>query len=235
MRHSVRRRLKPTWSPMIALMSAALLVLAGVGTAFAQPGNGQGPPEKETICHKPGTPAEKTMEAPPSALSGHLNHGDERGPCTDDGIIDADGTESRFSGDPEAREVTVGDSLSTFPVENPNESGLDAFDQDGDGQWTLSDAGEAGDDLHVEGPAFCESGQRDSRHQEGKDCLALDNNDDLATGDQVDCDLEVAFDFTGSFDSCPPDGVTYHDANGNGAWDDGEDIVLDSNGDGVFN
>lgn len=57
MRQSLSRTLKPTWSPMIALVSAALLVLAGVGTAFAQPGNGQGPREKETICHKPGTPA----------------------------------------------------------------------------------------------------------------------------------------------------------------------------------
>lgn len=64
--------------------------------------------------------------------------------------------------------------------------------------------------------------------------MVLDNNDDLATGDQVDCDLEVAFDFTGSFDSCPPDGVAYHDANDNDAWDDGEDIVLDTNNNLVF-
>ncbi len=34
-----------------------------------------------TICHKPGTPAEKTMTIPQSALNGHLVHGDTMGPC----------------------------------------------------------------------------------------------------------------------------------------------------------
>ncbi len=34
-----------------------------------------------TICHKPGTPAEKTMTVPRAALNGHLGHGDTRGPC----------------------------------------------------------------------------------------------------------------------------------------------------------
>ena len=35
----------------------------------------------ETICHKPGTPAEKTMTVPQSALQSHLEHGDTIGPC----------------------------------------------------------------------------------------------------------------------------------------------------------
>jgi prepilin-type N-terminal cleavage/methylation domain-containing protein len=34
-----------------------------------------------TICHKPGTPAEKTMTVPTSALGGHLGHGDTMGAC----------------------------------------------------------------------------------------------------------------------------------------------------------
>jgi len=34
-----------------------------------------------TICHKPGTPAEKTKTVPQSALSGHLGHGDTMGAC----------------------------------------------------------------------------------------------------------------------------------------------------------
>jgi hypothetical protein len=34
-----------------------------------------------TICHKPGTKAEKTMVIPREALSGHLGHGDHLGPC----------------------------------------------------------------------------------------------------------------------------------------------------------
>ncbi len=34
-----------------------------------------------TICHKPGTSAEKTMVIDPSSLSGHLGHGDTDGAC----------------------------------------------------------------------------------------------------------------------------------------------------------
>ena len=37
--------------------------------------------EKVAICHKPGTPAEKTKFVPESALRGHLRHGDTLGPC----------------------------------------------------------------------------------------------------------------------------------------------------------
>jgi hypothetical protein len=33
------------------------------------------------ICHKPGTPAQKTLVIPDTALAGHLGHGDTRGPC----------------------------------------------------------------------------------------------------------------------------------------------------------
>jgi hypothetical protein len=36
---------------------------------------------KITICHKPGTPAEKTLRIPIEALDGHLGHGDMIGPC----------------------------------------------------------------------------------------------------------------------------------------------------------
>ena len=36
---------------------------------------------KVTICHKPGTPAQKTLEVSASALGGHLGHGDTIGPC----------------------------------------------------------------------------------------------------------------------------------------------------------
>jgi hypothetical protein len=34
-----------------------------------------------TICHKPGTPAEKTLIVDDSAVPGHLRHGDYLGPC----------------------------------------------------------------------------------------------------------------------------------------------------------
>jgi len=37
--------------------------------------------EKITICHKPGTPAEQTMDVPSIAVEGHLGHGDTMGAC----------------------------------------------------------------------------------------------------------------------------------------------------------
>jgi hypothetical protein len=36
---------------------------------------------KVAICHKPGTPAQKTLVIPFKALKGHLGHGDTKGPC----------------------------------------------------------------------------------------------------------------------------------------------------------
>jgi hypothetical protein len=40
------------------------------------------PTAKISICHKPGTPAEKTLLLPASAIPGHLGHGDVLGPCS---------------------------------------------------------------------------------------------------------------------------------------------------------
>ena len=49
------------------------------------PGSTPTPPPSSggtvTICHKPGTPAEKTMVVNESGLSGHLGHGDTIGAC----------------------------------------------------------------------------------------------------------------------------------------------------------
>ena len=38
-------------------------------------------PDKVTICNKPGTPAEKTMQVSQTAVPGHLGHGDVIGGC----------------------------------------------------------------------------------------------------------------------------------------------------------
>jgi hypothetical protein len=45
--------------------------------------------ETVTICHKPGTPAEKTLVLPAAALFGHLRHGDEQGVCPDAAVAAA--------------------------------------------------------------------------------------------------------------------------------------------------
>ncbi|HLF95896.1 MAG TPA: hypothetical protein VI457_02020 [Methylococcaceae bacterium] len=40
--------------------------------------------DKVKICHKPNSPAEKTLEIPVAALKGHVGHGDSVGECDDD-------------------------------------------------------------------------------------------------------------------------------------------------------
>ena len=159
-------------------------------------------------------------------------------PC-EDIIIDADGTATAGDGlgtcrspvTPGAVQVTKGDLLSSFPDGPAHSSGLDWFDQDGNGVWTLTCNG---DDLHLEAPEFCPTGIRDGNHDLGQDCKVLDFNGDLANGQQVDCDLEVAFNFGTTVTVCPDPLIKYFDADADGAYDDGEDIVLDFDNDGVF-
>jgi hypothetical protein len=219
---------------VVAALGAALLAAPASGKQHkAVSGKQQkvkktsGKKGKVTICHKPGKPAEKTLRVGAPAVRAHLRHGDTEGPCTIDEIIDADGTLTAQSGDPGAREVMLGDALATFPDGDATESGLDMFDQDNNQAWT-----QGVDDLHLEAPEFCPTGIRDGTHNLGLDCKVLDVNGDLADGEPVDCDLEVAASFSGM--PCPPPGVKYHDANGNGSYDNGEDIVLDMNDNGVF-
>ena len=66
---------------LLASMMAITALMLAAAPALAQ----QGPPDKVTICHKPGTPAEKTLEVPPQAVPGHLGHGDTLGPCNGGG------------------------------------------------------------------------------------------------------------------------------------------------------
>lgn len=60
-----------------AILAAVLATVAIVPVVMAAPG-GHDP---VTICHKPGTPAEKTLAVDSAALRGHLAHGDYLGPC----------------------------------------------------------------------------------------------------------------------------------------------------------
>jgi hypothetical protein len=64
---------------MIRKIVFTLLVALLVGTvAVGSVSAGQ---EKVTVCHKPGTPAEATLEIAAPALNAHLGHGDYQGPC----------------------------------------------------------------------------------------------------------------------------------------------------------
>lgn len=58
--------------------ATTLLLMAGIHTTVAGLSI---PPEQVTICHKPTTPAEKTLTLPGTAIEGHLGHGDRLGAC----------------------------------------------------------------------------------------------------------------------------------------------------------
>lgn len=144
-----------------------------------------------------------------------------------DAIVDADGTLSRFSGDPTFRDVMDGDPLTSWPTGGGFE-GIDVFDTDGSMSWTF------GDDIHVEDAATHPGAIRNGVHDDGLDPNVLDWDDSLDStpgAEVVSCDLEGGAFCTGTLLT----DLTFFDANGDGVWNDGEDIVLDLNGDGIFN
>jgi hypothetical protein len=63
------------------LFLAVLALLALSAHQFAYSSNSSAPPEMVTICHGPGTPAEKTLTLPEPAAAAHLRHGDRLGSC----------------------------------------------------------------------------------------------------------------------------------------------------------
>jgi hypothetical protein len=159
-------------------------------------------------------------------------------PCDalNDKCIDADGTATAGRGDFGVDgEVMAGDSLSSWPTGGWNE-GLDWFDNDDSCTWTL------GDDLHVEDPDTHPGALRDGKHDDNIDNfdpLVLDLDGNLADGQGVDVDLETGTVNPNGFSDSLCDGpdplLKFKDTSTNTYWDNGEDIVLDVNGDGIFN
>jgi len=142
-----------------------------------------------------------------------------------DQCIDTDGTLTAGNGIPGAVNVSLGAALKPFPDGGAN-NGLGMIDTDADDEWTF---GPSGDDLIAEGIGVCPTGTANAAFNDGADCKVLDIDDGLVEGEPVDCNLE-----TGAMCMAPlPAPIKYFDANGNDAWDNGEDIVLDVNGNGL--
>jgi len=64
---------------MLRKLVFTLLVVVLVGAVWA--GAVSASQEKVTICHKPGTPDQATLQVAAPALNAHLGHGDYEGEC----------------------------------------------------------------------------------------------------------------------------------------------------------
>ena len=106
---------------VVAALAAVLLSAGGTGVEAK-------PDDAVTICHKPGTPAEKTLTLPPSAVGGHLGHGDTEGACG--GTATATPTETEPTATPTEAEPTATPTngevtatpTETEPTATPTES-----------------------------------------------------------------------------------------------------------------
>ena len=96
----------------VAALAAVLLTAGGSGVQAKPDG-------AVSICHKPGTPAEKTLTLPPSAIGGHMGHGDTEGACG--GTATATPTETEPTPTPTESELTATPTESE-PTPTPTES-----------------------------------------------------------------------------------------------------------------
>lgn len=200
-----------------------ILATLWIGASNATPPN-----SKVTLCHKYDTLDETTLSVGYKAALAHASqHGDFLGACPQyDRFVDVDGIATAGRGIPTGINIQLGSPLTSWPTGFYLE-GIDWFDNDGSCTWTL------GDDLHLEDPSgSCLTAVRGGNHDLGLDCPVLDLDGSFYQGQLVDVDLEAGVSFTG----CPgPDPLLkFYDANGNGFYDNSEDIVLDINNNAVF-
>jgi hypothetical protein len=209
---------------------AIVVCAAFVALALVVPQPTEAAPKlKVPVCHKFGTPAQKTLYLPYEGAMGHIQgHGDFPCACpVTDRFIDVDGIATPGRGLPGGIDAGICGSLTSWPTSGGNE-GIDWFDNDGSCTWTL------GDDLHLEDTfGACSTAIRNASHDLGADCVVLDLDSSFFNGQPVDVDLEFGIPFTG----CPgvDPALKFFDANGNSVYDNGEDIILDVNLDGLLN
>jgi len=222
----------------LTTLSAIALAAVVIGMSLTAPALAaqQG---KVEICHVTGSQTNPIVliEVSANSLDAHLAHGDflatNNGTddasigCAADFIIDADGIATPLRGiSPATVTVFVGANLTSFP--SASAEGLDWFDNDGNQAWTIGV-----DAIHIErNPnGACPTAIPNASHEVGFDCVLVDIGNNLINGQPVSCDLENGFACTAAELAA----FKYHDANNNGIYDLGEDLVLDTNNDGLFN
>ncbi|QLE79768.1 hypothetical protein FLM55_08485 [Francisella sp. Scap27] len=102
-------------------------ILNKLEPADSQDGHSDEGSDKVTICHKPGTSAEKTMTLPESAIKGHLGHGDYLGACRDEAVDSADDLDDHDHDD------STDSDLDTTENNNANGKGNNGHGNNADG------------------------------------------------------------------------------------------------------
>jgi hypothetical protein len=126
-----------------------------------------------------------------------------------------------------------GDSLTTWPAPgDASAEGLDWFDLDANNVWTVNT-----DALHLERTTTCLTGIPNATYDLGLDCVLLDMGSNLVGGESVDCDLDNGFSCAPNLVYLSSTGMKFVDGESilDGFYNNGEDIIIDVDGNGIFN
>jgi hypothetical protein len=141
---------------------------------------------------------------------------------TSDFIIDADGTSTSGDGLPAKVETPAGATIVSFEstvadisedVRFVQGQSILWYDSDLNGKWS------SGDDLVLE------QGVNDTDYDLGTDLVILDANNSLSDGLVGTAQLQGIGGLLR---------IYFYDADSDGGWDTGEDIIVDVNGDGDY-
>ena len=238
---------------LAVMMAIAALMLA------AAPASAQDDGRRVTICHKPGTNAEKTLVVDINAREGvaHLGHGDRLGACDGDGPGPGPGSDGGRDGD--GRQDRDGDGFFDDLFDEPfinQDIEQECESGDIDQSFDVSQTGDnSNQTVGLQGTANTGCAQNVTNVVDAGNFGDFDNNDGndgffndgfIICDFDNDGDNEECEDFNNNDDGfvfCDRDGdgrddgdddcvVVFPDFNDGGFFDDGDRFLVNGNDDG---